>query len=503
MSEHVTQILDAHAQDSDALIAELASLGPIQYGQRRKEVSKQLGVPVGAVDDAVRLAKREASESEERLLFPQIEPTGEPVDGGELLTEIAGEISRYIVLSEHELTAAALWTLHTHAIEASYIAPILAVQSPQKRCGKTQLLKLLAALVHRGLMTENFSLAALYRVMDEYRPTLLIDEADAFLDDQEEIRGLINAGHSRGTRTLRIGGENRDTVEVFDSFGPKALAGIGKRKDTIADRAIIIRLRRRRPDECVELLRLDRLDYRALLSRSAGWAAQNMDALKASDPSMPESLHDRAQDNWRPLIAIADMCGWGTKARRAAVALTGTDDAETVGVMVLDDIQKLYTDQKVDRLSSAYIVEILAGMEDRPWPEWGRTRKPITQRQLATLLAPFDIAPKLMKISGAPVRGYRLDQFTDAFSRYLANSALTSVTPLPASDGAALSGSPSVTDDVAVTDRSVTATDPVTDNNTLKPSNDAAGNGVTDENTDLAGGEQKSDDDPLRSEYRI
>jgi putative DNA primase/helicase len=394
---------------------------------------------------------------------------------------IRDEIRRYVVLSEHEALAAALWALHTHAVDAAFIAPILAIRSPQKRCGKSTLLDVLRSLVRRGLLVNSVSTAVVYRAMDMYRPTLLIDEADSFLDENEELRGIINGGHSRATaKTLRIGGANRDKVEVFDGFGPKAIAGIGKRKDTISDRAIQITMRRRRPDEAVEPLRQDRLDNRQLQSLAAAWTAASMAELQCADPAIPESLHDRAADNWRPLLAIADLCRLGDEARRAAVALTGTDDG-AAGVIMLEDIRRLFVDQKLDRMSSAFTVEQLAELEDRPWPEW-KQGKPITPRQLARLLEQFEIAPKLLKIAGATVRGYRLEQFADAFARYLGDSALPSVTPLPANNCAESGASDSVTDRATVTDRSVTATEPVADHKTLKASNDAAGNGVTDRN---------------------
>ncbi len=461
----------------EAAVAELAALDPVEYGQRRKEAAKQLGVTAKDIDQAVRRAKRAKPESQQ--LFPNIEPCAETVDGGALLEEIAEEIRRYIVLPEHAATAAALWVLHTHAVEAAYIAPILAIVSPQKRCGKSNLMTILRALVHRGLLVSNVTLAALYRAMDEFRPTLLIDEADAFLDENEELRGIINAGHSRATaKTLRVGGENRNELEVFDSFGPKAIAGIGERRDTIVDRSIVIPLRRRTKDEYVEVLRQDRLDYGELVSRCAGWAEQNMARLKASNPIVPTELHDRAADNWRSLIAIADLCGWDTKARAAARALTERDADESAAAMLLEDLRALFEAGGTGRLTSAEIVDALVRIEERPWPEWKQGR-PITQRQLARLLAAFGIKPKLLKFPSGPARGYEAEQFSDSFARYI--SPRDPLLRYPSSDGAGSSVSETVTARKPITDRSVVEPEPVTVQNTLEARNDAEGNGVTDQ----------------------
>ena len=484
----------------------LTELRPIRYDQEREKIAKRLGVRASAIDKEIEQRKRQTEESAEcevvEQLFTPVEPYDGEVNGLELAQAIQCEIRRYVSADKHAIMAAMLWILHTWAVAAAYIAPILLVKSPQKRCGKSTLLDVLRSMVKRGLLANSVSTAVVYRTMDLYRPTLLIDEADAFLDETEHLRGIINGGHSRATaKTLRIGGANRDEVEIFDSFGPKAIAGIGKRRDTISDRSIIVSLRRRRPDEKVEPLLQDRLDNRQIQSYCAAWADRNVEALRRADPAVPESLHDRAADNWRPLLAIAELCDVGLEARQAAIALSGSDDAETVGIMLLEDIRRLFAEHKAERLSSALIVDQLAKLEERPWPEWGRSQKPITPRQLAKLLEQFEIGPKLVKIDGIPVRGYRLDRFKDSFSRYLSKSADLGVTPIPVSNDAASGDIVPVTGQQTVTDASVTATGPVTEENGPKASSEAGGNGVTDKNAGLEGIEKNSTDGGR--EYRI
>ena len=150
------------------------------------------------------------------------------------------------------------------------------------------------------------------------------------------------------------------------------------------------------------------------------WAADNMSAL--ADPNMPGELHDRAADNWRPLLAIADAAGgeWPELARRAAVALSGNaDDSESLYVELLRDIQAIFADQQADQLPSARLVDLLAAMEDRPWAEY-RKGKQITTNQLARALKPFGIWSNNMRVGDAKVRkGYALKDFADAFSRYI------------------------------------------------------------------------------------
>src|SRR5699024_3473516 len=121
------------------------------------------------------------------------------VDGAALANELVALIRRYVVLSESEATAIALWIFHCHAHDCARISPLLAVVSPQPRCGKTTLLSLLAALVPKPLPAANITAAALFRGVERWRPTLLIDEADTFLQNSDELRGVLNSGHNRAS----------------------------------------------------------------------------------------------------------------------------------------------------------------------------------------------------------------------------------------------------------------------------------------------------------------
>jgi predicted outer membrane repeat protein len=333
------------------------------------------------------------------------------------------------VLDQAAADAAALWIVHTHAIDAAYVSPRLAITSPEKRCGKTTLLTVLGALVARSLATANMTTATIFRVIQAARPTLLIDEADSFLSDAEEMRGVINAGHCRANATVLRTVETPQSpdgyeVRKFAVWGAMALAAIGRLPGTIEDRAIKIAMRRRRPDEAVERLRLDRLaGLTPLARRAARWVADHAVALAAADPDTPAELHDRAADNWRALLAIADAAGggWSARARSAAVTLTreGADDGETARTMLLSDIRAAFIAKGVDRIASEDLVACLASLDDRPWPEY-RAGKPITKVQLARLLKPLKISSGTIRLDdGKTPKGYYRRAFEDAFVRYL------------------------------------------------------------------------------------
>ena len=358
------------------------------------------------------------------LTLPEPTPWIEPVDGLELLDGLAAAIQRHVVLETHEAAAVALWAVHTHVFNAGMVTPRLGITSPEKRCGKTTLLDVLGCLVPRPLPAANITAAATFRTIEVAQPTLLIDEADTFLGDNEDLRGVLNSGHKRGGSVVRLVGDKHEPRR-FATYTPVAIAMIGALPGTLADRSIPVRLRRRRSDEAVIPFREDRTEGLAkLASMAARWAADNSEDLRHADPDMA-GLFNRDADNWRPLLAIADAAGghWPARARAAAKVLTaaGEEDQTSIGQMALSDIRAAFESSGADRLTSAELVGRLVVMEGRPWPEFGHARKPITANGLARLLRPFKVKPVNMRAGGElPAKGYFRSAFEDAFERYLA-----------------------------------------------------------------------------------
>jgi hypothetical protein len=121
-------------------------------------------------------------------------------------------------------------------------------------------------------------------------------------------------------------------------------------------------------------------------------------------------------------LAIADLIGaeWPERARRAARELSGVEpDDPSTAIPLLAAIKTIFAERRTERLSSEDIVGELMQMEDGPWSEWIHG-KPLTQAQLARLLAPFGIRPTLVDRRRNHVRrGYRIQHCADAFARYL------------------------------------------------------------------------------------
>jgi putative DNA primase/helicase len=389
---------------------------PLAYDRERKAAAERLGCRGSILDRLVAAARggggNKAGQGRE-IALRNPEPWPEPVDGAELLDGLAAAIRRHIVLGQAEAAAAALCVVATHGFDAFWVFPRLLITAPEKGCGKTTLLDLLFRLVPRPLAASNITAAALFRVIEAARPTLLLDEADTWARDNEDLRSILDAGHRRDGNVIRTIGDNHEPRQ-FSAWSPVALAAIGHLPGTVEDRSIKPALRRRRPDETIEPLRLDRTGALDELGRMAArWAADHVAALAEIDPAMPAGIVNRRADNWRPLLAVADLAGgaWPERARQAAAELEGQgDDEASVRVALLADIRDAFAAKAVDRMSSEDLVGHLVSLEDRGWPEF-RGGKQLTKAQLARLLKPFQVSPATVRLAdgrqGVPATGLR------------------------------------------------------------------------------------------------
>jgi len=267
----------------------------------------------------------------------------------------------------------------------------------------------------------NISQAALYRLIESDSPTLLIDEADTFMKTKNEFIGILNAGHARhNAYVIRADHTAPGGVRKFSVWCPKVIAMIGTLPTTLADRSITIRLSRKTRNERIERLSLDGDDETKQLNEAvARWASANSHLIRHSEPDVPIELHDRAADNWRQLLAIADLAGedWGLRGRSAAVALSGHEADEDTGDLLFGDLRQTFAVSGTDSLPSRRISSELNDMEHRPWPTCANGR-PMTPVHLAKMLSPYGIRPVVLRFAGKLARGYRIEQFTEAFARY-------------------------------------------------------------------------------------
>jgi hypothetical protein len=363
----------------------------------------------------------------------ETEPSDDPVDGAVLLDDLDRLFRRHMILPAWAAEALALWVLHTYAFEWRSVSAYLGIESPEKRCGKTRLLAALAALVQRPVIAANISPSALFRVITETRPTLLIDEADTFLRGKDDLRGALNSGYSRDTAfVVRVantsgnggsgdGRKNANGLARFSTWCPKAIAGIGRLPETLADRCILIRMQRKTVGEkCVSLRHLD---PSAIRPRCARFAADHGEELAQACPEIPPALNDRAADIWEPLLALAELAGgrWPGLAREAAVKL-GAVAAEnhSIGALLLD-ICHAFVGCRAQKMFTRWLCSELNRSGGRGWSELAGGND-LTERRLARLLRPYDIHSCSLRIGDELGRGYKLDDFREAFRRYISSS---------------------------------------------------------------------------------
>ncbi len=418
-------------ETDDEIVARLAKLSPLDYDRQRHATAKRMVVHVGTLDKAVARV-REASEAagERRAGVHQQTPWEHPVDLATLLDDLAAAIRRHMVMPKRAADAAALWIAHTWVHERFERTPRLAITSPVKRCGKSTLLDILHATSRRSIRADNISASGVFRTVEVMAPvTLIIDEADSFLNENEELRGVLNSGFACDGQVIRVTEiQGKQTPVMFSTFAPVALAAIKRIPDTIADRSVPIRLARKAKGEKVTMLRAkgSRAALAVLGRKLARWAADAGDQLNV-EPPVPDAMGDREGDICVPLLSIADQAGvaWSQHGRAALLDVFGTrakDEGDSeIGAMLLGDIKQLFAGKGSVAMRSRDLCAGLATYDERPWPEW-RNGKPITPTQLARALSPFKVRPTTIRFSdngGGTDKGYLKEAFVDAWSRYV------------------------------------------------------------------------------------
>ena len=420
------------SEDIKGHIEALARLSPVAYEQCRQSEAKRLGMRAGVLDKFVNTARKalEAADHTDDMFSP-VAAWPVPVDGAALFNRIRTVIDCHIVCEACTTTAAALWIMFSWCIDAVQIAPIACITAPEKRCGKTQLLTLIGELCYRPMPVSNITAAALFRSIEKWQPSLLIDEADSFIKENEDLRGIINAGHSRkNAYVIRTTGDNHEPTR-FNVWGAKAISGIGHLPETLKDRSIILELRRKQPHEARQRLRhADPLEFEQIRQQLARWSQDNFDQIKQARPELPDALNDRAQDNWESLLAIADLLGdeWAKKARHAAMSISGIEqNTPSINEELLGDIKAVFDRTGQSRMFTDDLLAYLCADDELSWATWNRG-KPISPRQLAARLRDFGIESKNVRIGSAQRKGYDLTDFKDAFNRYLSNYLSNPVT---------------------------------------------------------------------------
>lgn len=342
-----------------------------------------------------------------------------------VLDGVHAYLTRFVAYpSEHAAVAHTLWIGHAHLMGEWESTPRIAFLSPEPASGKTRALEATEPLVPSPMLAVNATPAAIFRKVGdpEGAPTILFDEIDTVFGpkakENEELRGLLNAGHRPGGVAYRCVGDKQE-VKEFPAYAALALAGLGSLPDTILSRSVVIRMRRRAPGERVEQFR-HRIHFAEGLALRDGlesWTEHI--APEITYPPMPDGVEDRDADNWEALIAVADAAGgdWPEMARAAAVALVADSQEKgaSLGVKLLQDARTVFGDR--DRIHTADLLRGLNEMEESPW---GNLKgHPLDSRRLSHFLGDYGIGPRDVRIGDTTKRGYLREDFYDSWERYL------------------------------------------------------------------------------------
>jgi hypothetical protein len=416
---------------SESVCERAALLSEIEFADRRLNIIKKLRWKPTLLDKEVYRRRPKTNEEEEELqgtavVIADVDPWPEPVDGAALLDELASSVKKYVYF--HHATdaeAAALWILGTYCFDLFDLFPFLGISAPDESSGKTTLLKWANRLVCRPITTGNITPAALFRLIEKYKGTVLIDEMDTFLNPDSELYGILNSGHEKemahATRTV---GENHDPRR-FTTWCPRAYAMIGLPKRTLLSRSLAIRLLRKSKDvDLVPLPKLRRMgpEWERLRSQCARWVSDNSKALQESNVDVSD-LANRAADNWEPLFAIASLAGesWLQKARKSA-GLSAFISEEGLNTILLRDIRNIFHTRDKDKIPCKILTLDLSEQIESPWPHYDHNQ-PLNTNQLGILLSKLGIASSQFKEKGKNVRGFSKDDFKALFESYCQGEA--------------------------------------------------------------------------------
>lgn len=314
--------------------------------------------------------------------------------GVDVLSDVEDFLGRFVVYpSVHARVAHVLWIAHTWRMDAWESTPRIAFLSPEPGSGKTRALELTELLVPRPVLAVNCTSAFLFRRVADPAglPTILYDEIDTLFgprarSENEDVRGLLNAGHRKGAVAGRcvVKGRRIETEEL-PAYSAVALAGLDDLPDTLMSRSVVVRMRPRAPDEPIEPFRRRECQAEAETIREA------LDAFTQGIPSdtwppMPPGLADRNADVWEALLAVADAAGgaWPARAREAAVTLVTLSmrDPHSLGVRLLADLRTVFADR--DHMLTAQLLPALAGLDESPGATYAASRSTLAAWPVAS-----------------------------------------------------------------------------------------------------------------------
>ena len=406
--------------DANTRLDEIAALDNLAYEQKRKVLAEELQVRVDFLD-AERKGIR-AEQKTEAPLFPHwvVEPWPEPVDTSALLSEVEEQINRYVATLGDRALVAALWVVWSWTHETATHSPLLVATSAEPDSGKTTLAGVVHFLTPWSLRSVNQTPAVLFRIMDHQTPTLIIDEADSVLSENQDIKEIVNSSWTRGQTVLRYD-TDAGVVRGYPIFTPKMLVMKKMRgrialPDTTLSRTIVLELKRKMSGEKVaDFDHIDNADFAQLRRKLLRWGTDNKEIHKAR-PELP-GYDNRLRMNWNSLIAIAELAGVQARAVKAARRIEETKTEVGLSLRLLKDIREIFDKHDVEKILTRTLIEDLVIDQEKPWADYSRGQ-PLNAKGLAKLLATYQIFSKEVHTDSGHSKGFERKQFEDAWDRY-------------------------------------------------------------------------------------
>ena len=353
----------------------------------------------------------------------------------DVLDFLESTISEYLVCSPAQRSVLALWILHTYTFQAAHFTPYLNIYSPLEESGKSTCMAILRSFCARPWWAAGGSPAIVKRTILADHPTVLLDNWHTVFrgSDKNQFTGFLLNGCDQAHDVASFDSQSEKTIaNLWQTFCPKAFAGLESLPPSLARHSIPIVLQRRKPLEIVKstfnLLVPGSTDN--LTSWMQRWAqdhegrvAATFDSYELEGPILP-SLSPHQQNCARALIALAETIGghWPQKAGAALMEIfRNYNKGQVSPLQLLSDIRGAFVRRGLqERIFTAELLEDLHDLDDRTWHEYGKSGKPMTPQALSRILGPtFKIYSRSQRRGQEKLRGYQLSDFLEAWERYL------------------------------------------------------------------------------------
>ncbi len=357
----------------------------------------------------------------------------------DVLDLLESTIARYLVCSPAQRSVLALWILHTYTFQAAHFTPYLNIYSPLEESGKSTCMAILRSFCARAWWASGVSPAIFKKRISVGHPTVLLDNWQTVFrgSDKNQFTGFLLNGCDQARDVASFDHlSETSTANLWQTFCPKAFAGLESLPPSLARHSIPIVLQRRKPLEIVKST------FNLLVPGSTGkltswmqrWAqdheervATTFDGYELEGPMLP-GLSPHQQNCARALLALAETIGghWPQKARDALMEIFDDyNKSQSSPTQLLSDIRGAFARRgNQERIFTAELLEDLHDLDDRTWREYGKSGKPLAPQALSRILGPcFNIYSRSQRRGEEKLRGYQQSDFQEAWEQYLPASS--------------------------------------------------------------------------------